>query len=205
MRNRDNAPPLHTPTTTSNPVHAPSSMPRRFFKRLSRQRHSLKNRWFTRPFQTLLEHPAYWSINRRSVTRAVALGMFIAFVPLPIHIPLATIGALLLRVNVPVAIATVFVNNPLTMVPLFYCAYWIGSHLVGAPLHTFAFELSWQWLQTDLLPIWKPFLLGCLVLGLAVAAASYVVLGGLWHLTLVLKYHERKRLGSAKKSANGEK
>jgi hypothetical protein len=184
---------------------SPPSMPRRFFKRLSRQRHSLKNRWFMRPFHAFLEHPSYWSLNRRSVTRAVALGMFIAFIPLPIHLPVITVLALMLRVNLPVAIATVFISNPLTMVPLYYFAYWVGCHLIGAPLHEFDFELSWQWLQTGLVPIWKPFLLGCLASGLMSAALSYVLLGGIWHLTLVLKYHERKREGSVRKSANEKK
>ena len=59
-------------------------MPRRLFKTLSRQRQRWKQRWFMRPFRLLLEHPAYWSLNRRSVIRAFSLGLFISFVPLPI-------------------------------------------------------------------------------------------------------------------------
>jgi hypothetical protein len=34
--------------------------------------------------------------------------------------------------------------------------------------------------------------LGCLVSGLFAAVIGYVVLGGLWHLSLVIKYHQRK-------------
>ena len=58
-----------------------------------------------RPFRLLLEHPVYWSLNRRSVTRAFALGLFIAFVPMPIHLLLGAALALLLRLNVPAAVA----------------------------------------------------------------------------------------------------
>jgi len=155
-----------------------------------------------RPFRALLANPAYWSVHRASVTRAVAVALFVAFIPLPIHLPTVTVLALLLQVNLPVAIATVFVSNPLTMVPQYYVCYWVGSHLLGTHLHEFAFEMSWQWIQTGLLPIWKPFLLGCLVLGAAAAVTGYVILGSLWHVTLVMKYHERKRPRSAKKSAN---
>jgi uncharacterized protein len=36
-------------------------------------------------------------------------------------------------------------------------------------------------------------LLGCLVSGVVSAIVGYAVLGLLWHVTLVLKYHERKR------------
>ena len=177
-------------------------MPRRFFKRLSRTRHTLHGRWFMRPFRAMLANPAYWSIHRTNVTRAVALALFVAFIPLPVHLPLVTVLALLLEVNLPVALATVFVSNPLTMVPQYYLCYWVGSRILGTGVHDFAFEMSWQWMQTGLLPIWKPFLLGCFVSGVIAALLGYAILGSLWHVSLVMKYHERKRNNSPKKSAN---
>jgi glycosidase len=97
-------------------------MPRRLFKTLTRQRHRWKQRWFMRPFRLLLEHPAYWTLNRRSVTRAFALGLFISFVPLPIHIIVATALAIALRLNIPAAVAGTFLANPLTLVPF------LGNH-----------------------------------------------------------------------------
>lgn len=180
-------------------------MPRRVFKPMSRQRHRWKERWFMRPFRLLLEHPAYWSLNRRSVTRAVALGLFISFVPIPVHFLLATLAALALRLNVPAAIFGTFLANPLTMVPMYMGAYWVGCSLLGIASNNIHFEMSWAWLSTALVPIWKPFLLGCLVLGTTAAVCGYVLLGGAWHLSLVLKYHERKGAGNAKASAKAEK
>jgi uncharacterized protein (DUF2062 family) len=155
-----------------------------------------------RPFRTMLANPAYWSVHRTSVTRAVALALFVAFIPLPVHLLLVTALALLLQVNLPVAVATVFVSNPLTMVPQYYLCYWVGSRILGTRVHDFAFEMSWRWIQTGLLPIWKPFLLGCFVSGVIAALLGYAILGSLWHVTLVMKYHERKRSNSPKKSAN---
>lgn len=145
-----------------------------------------------RPFRLLLEHPVYWSLNRRSVTRAFALGLLIAFLPIPVHFLLATVMALTFRLNVPAAIFGTFLANPLTMVPMYMGAYWVGCSLLGVASHNIAFDMSWEWLSTALVPIWKPFLLGCLVLGAAAAVCGYVLLGGVWHLSLVLKYHERK-------------
>ena len=168
-------------------------MPRRFFKRLSRNRHTLHDRWFMRPFRTWLSNPAYWTVHRSNVTRAVALGLFVAFIPLPIHIPLVAVLALSLRVNVPVALATIFVSNPLTMVPQYYLCYWVGSKILGTRITKFAFEMSWDWIQTSLLPVWQPFLLGCLVLGIGTALVGYAVLASIWHMTLVLQYRRRKR------------
>lgn len=145
-----------------------------------------------RPFRLLLEQPMYWSLNRRSVTRAFALGLLISFVPIPLQVLLATLVALGLRLNLPAAIFGTFLANPFTMVPLYMAAYWVGCRLLDVPGRNVDFEMSWQWLSTTLLPIWKPFLLGCLVLGSAAAVAGYILVGGLWHLSLVLKYHERK-------------
>jgi uncharacterized protein len=175
----------------SNPLIS-QSMPRRVFKPLSRQRHRWKARWFMRPFSTLLENPAYWSLNRRNVTRAFALGLFLAFVPLPIHALLATAVALILRLNIPAAVIATFITNPLTVVPMFVGAYWVGCNLLSVTPDPIHFEMSWNWFTTQLVPIWKPFLLGCFVLGLVTALTGYVLLGGLWHLSLVVKYHRRK-------------
>jgi uncharacterized protein (DUF2062 family) len=175
-------------------------MPRRLFKPLSRQRHVWKERWFMRPFRLLLENSAYWSLNRRNVTRAVALGLFIAWIPLPVHIPLAAVLALLLRLNVPAAVSATLITNPFTIVPLFYFAYWVGCRTLQLPLSRFSFELTWDWISTGLMPIWKPFLLGCLIMGSFTAVMGYIVLGGAWHLTLLLRYHRRKGSPNEKES-----
>jgi len=180
-------------------------MPRRLFKPLSRQRHRWKERWFMRPFRLLLEHPVYWSLNRRNVTRAFALGLFIGFIPMPVHLALGAALALLLRLNVPAAIAGTLIANPLTAAPMYFGAYWVGCQLLGLSPRPVAFEMSWTWLTTTLVPIWKPLLLGCLVLGTLTALAGYVLLGGLWHVSLVLKYHRRKGAGEARESADAEK
>lgn len=158
-----------------------------------------------RPFRLLLEHPAYWSLNRRSVTRAFSLGLFIAFIPIPVHLLLGAGLALLLRLNVPASIAGTFLVNPLTMVPMYVFAYWCGCRLLDVSVEPIVFEMSWTWLTTTLVPIWKPFLLGCFVLGLASAVIGYIVLGGIWHLSLVLKYHKRKDDSAQRNSASAEK
>ena len=168
-------------------------MPRRLFKPLSRQRHVWKERWFLRPARLLLENTAYWSLNRRNVTSAFALGLFLAFVPLPIHVILAAALALLLRLNIPAAVAGTLIVNPLTAVPLYIMAYWIGRLMLSEPPRPFHFEFSLHWLGTGLVPIWKPFLLGCLTMGTVTAIVGYVLLAGIWHISLVLKYHRRKR------------
>src|SRR5688500_10388291 len=117
-------------------------MPRHLFKPLSRPRHRWKDRWFMRPFRLVLEQPGYWSLTRRNVTRAFALGLLVAFVPIPVHFLLATILALSLRLNVPAAIIGTFLANPLTMVPMYMGAYWVGSQLLGITARPIAFAMT---------------------------------------------------------------
>lgn len=148
-----------------------------------------------RPFGTWLDNPAYWSLNRRSVTRAFSLGLLLAYVPLPIHALLATVLALIFRLNVPAAVMGTLLTNPLTVVPLFLFAYWVGCWLLMLPPEPLVFQMSWNWIATELIPIWKPFLLGCLTMSLLTAVCGYLLLGGLWHLSLVLQYRRRERRG----------
>ena len=80
-----------------------------------------------RPFASHLSHPSLWRMNRRSVPRAVALGLFIAAILPVMHTVVAAILAIPARANVAVAALFTLVVNPLTIPPLYYGAYRIGS------------------------------------------------------------------------------
>lgn len=172
-------------------AHLNGFMPRRLLKKVLPDRHSLSQRWFMRPFSTALKDPACWSVNRRGVIRGFALGAFICFIPLPVHLILAPIAAIVLRANVPVTLVTTFLVNPLTVLPAFFTAYWVGARILGTKLMPFNFAMNWDWVQMHLVQIWKPFLLGCLVTGLAAAALAYVVLTVVWRWRVAHYYHQR--------------
>src|SRR5690242_14638182 len=105
-------------------------MPRKFLTRYLPDHEKLHARlhgkWFMRPFDFLMHDPALWDISRRSTCRALALGAFISCLPMPGHSALSVIGALFFRANMPVAFAAVWINNPLTLGPIYYVAYKIG-------------------------------------------------------------------------------
>jgi hypothetical protein len=92
---------------------------------------------------------------------------------------------------VPTLLATVFVVNPFTVVPIYYFAYLTGRTLLGQPPGEFAFELSWDWLQNGLGPVWKPFLLGCLVCGVGSGVAGWLLTDQLWLRHVRKKYRDR--------------
>jgi uncharacterized protein (DUF2062 family) len=75
---------------------------------------------------------------------------------------------------------------------MFYFAYRVGSLLMGAPLHGFNFEMSWDWLQNGLGPLWKPFLLGCLTCSVAFGYGGYLALELLWRWVTVRRLRGRR-------------
>ena len=150
------------------------------------------NRWI-KLLGPRLQEPSLWHINRRSCSLAVALGMFCAFIPVPFQMLIAAVGAILLRVNILVAVPMVWVSNPVTMGPLYYFCYLIGVEILDTTTSGFHFELSFEWLLHGLADIWQPFLLGCLVAGVISSLAAYALVRILWHLHIL--NHIRERAG----------
>lgn len=111
--------------------------------------------------------------------------------PLPIHVPLALALAMALRVSLPTLVATVFVVNPLTVVPLYAMAFTVGCWLTGTVPTDFAFELSFAWLQDGLGPVWKPFLIGCLACAVILGIAGTLALDRLWKWRVRQRYRAR--------------
>lgn len=81
-----------------------------------------------------LADPRLWQMNRNSLGRAVYVGVLAAFFPLPGQMLLAVIGSVLVRANVPMAIALTWITNPLTAIPVFWLAYCLGAFLLGEPI-----------------------------------------------------------------------
>lgn len=132
-----------------------------------------------------LRAPDLWHLNRRSVAGAFAVGLFVAFLPIPMQMLLAAAIAIGVRVNLPVSVLLVWVSNPLTMPPIFYTAYTIGRWILNEPRRSFHVEISIEWVTGDLLAIWKPLLTGSLVLAVIASAAGYITIRILWRLSVV--------------------
>jgi len=152
----------------------------------------VQNRWI-KLLGPRLQEPSLWHINRRSCSLAVALGIFCAFIPVPFQMLIAAVGAILLRVNILVAVPMVWVSNPVTMGPLYYFCYLVGLEILNTPHSDFNFELSFEWLLNGLAGIWQPFLLGCLVVGVISSLACFLLVRILWHLHILNHIRERAR------------
>jgi hypothetical protein len=175
-------------------------MPRKFFRRLSAPyRGNQRNAaWYLRPFQVLLAHPVYFSINRRSITGGLAIGLFIGVLPFVGHTPVAALAALLLRVNLPVAVLSVWVGNPLTYGPLFYGEYLLGAFLLELPSPALSLDLPLGELLTRLTDAWRPLWLGAIVSALLLSGAGYLLSNAAWRLMTRwrLKHRAARRPGT---------
>jgi uncharacterized protein len=167
-------------------------MHRGFLKRFMPSADRMKGRWFLRLFGEHGDHPGLWSLQRRALTGAFGAGLAICFVPLPVHLPLAVLCAIVWRLNLPTIFATVFLVNPLTALPIYYAAYRVGAAALQLPPRRFEFHPSWEWLQHGLGPAWKPFLVGCLICGVVAGFSGRISLELLWRWRVRSRYRNRR-------------
>jgi uncharacterized protein (DUF2062 family) len=168
----------------------------RWLKRITPDRYTLEKLWCLRPFKALVLDRGCWTFNRHSVTRAFALGLFIAFIPptpLPVHLVTCVILGVMFRLNLPVLFATVFLSNPFTWLPQVVGSIWVGTKLMGMDLMPFLHQLKHGHFAAQVHQLWAPLLLGALVLGLVAAGAGYVLAQFAWRVRVL--YHLRRRRG----------
>lgn len=164
-------------------------MPRRYLRRISRQFRRNRTAWYLRPFSAALRHPMYFAVNRRSITGALAIGVFVSMLPVPGHTPIALIVALLLGVNLGVTALAAWANSPLTLVPVFYFEYRFGAWLLRMPSRPWPESVTAEWLRAQIAFIWKPLFLGALITATLVAGLLYLGVNAIW------RYSSARRLG----------
>jgi len=150
----------------------------------------IHNRWIKK-LGPRLQDPSLWHLNRRSVSGAVAFGIFCAFIPLPFQMVFAAAGAIWLRLNILITVPMVWISNPVTMGPLYYFCYLVGVEMLDRKLKPFNFEPTMDWVLGELLLIWQPFLLGCVTVGGVLAIASFVLVRILWRLHIISHIRDR--------------
>ena len=142
-------------------------------------RENIERNRFLRPVAHRVLAPSLWRFNRRSVPRGVALGIVTGILFPFAHMPLAAVLALPFRANVPVAVSTTLLNNPVTFGPILFASYKIGRFALrldavvpGRPLasnvHNHAGMLHW------IAAGGPPIVVGLIILAAALAAAGYV-------------------------------
>ena len=139
-----------------------------------------------------LHNPRLWHLNRRSVAGGAAIGLFMAFIPMPLQMLPAAVFSVIFKFNMPIAVALVWITNPFTIAPISYFAYKLGGLLLGLPVHDIAFEPTWEWLVTEFRWIWQPFVLGSFVVSAVSAVTGYFLVHALWRMHVIRDWKRRK-------------
>ena len=160
-------------------------MPRKFIKRFLPDTDTMRRHKHLRHFGELLRNRSLWHLNRRSVSGGVAVGLFVAMLPLPFQMVIAAGVAILGSVNLPISVAMVWITNPLTMGPLFYFNYRVGAFLLGQQPAKEHFRGSVTDLIGSMLHIWKPLLLGGVVVGTVLAMLGWILVRLVWRWHVV--------------------
>jgi hypothetical protein len=177
-------------------------MPRKYFRKYLPTHESVhRNKLIARFGGFLHRHPNLWHLNRRSVSGGVAVGMLCGLIPGPLQMLGAALIAIPLGVNLPVALITTLYTNPLTIVPLYIFAYWIGSLVIGdGGKMTEPPEFAWtqigQWIHALAdwsLALGKPLALGLVLLALSLAALGWIVVQVAWRAWVVIQWRRRAR------------
>ncbi len=174
-------------------------MPRKFLKRYSPSPQTIRKNRALGCLGESIHQPNLWLLNRHSVSRAFAIGLFCAWLPMPLQTLLAAILAIFFRAHLPISVALVFVTNPVTIPPMFYFAYKFGSWLLGMTPEPVDMNIGWEWFTTTLGQIWQPMLFGCLILGIFSAITGYFAIHIIWRKSVRRRWQERTEKRAARK------
>lgn len=167
-----------------------------------------RSRWL-RWMGPALHHPRLWRVSRRGLALGVALGIFFGLLIPVAQIPFSAAAAVVLRANVPGAVASTLVTNPATFGPIYYGAWRLGSVLLGdsdpgadarmpeaaaAPVPV----ADDSWLGRALrrlAAVGKPLLLGLSIFAVSLSALAYLLVSWGWILRVRWKRKHRRGRG----------
>jgi uncharacterized protein (DUF2062 family) len=150
----------------------------------------------------LRERPWLWVAHRRRVALGAAVGLAVGVIPLPTQMLLAALAAIAFRANVAAAIAATWLTNPLTLVPIWGLAIFLGRQVLGihGPISA-PKELALDWSQPSswwpavaqwFAELGTPLLVGLPLAGIVLGASLYVIVYiGWW---MVIRMERRRRL-----------
>ena len=137
-------------------------------KKYSPKRENINLGWLNKH----LTDPELWKWNKKSIAKAFAIGLFCAFLPVPIHMLLAGILAVSFSANIMLSLLVVWVNNPITIVPIIYFTYKLGASIIGVEIDP-GFEFSFGYLMDNFWSATLALWIGGLITSILMATLGY--------------------------------
>ena len=152
-------------------------------KKYSPKRENINLGWLNKH----LTDPELWKWNKKSIAKGLAIGLFCAFLPVPIHILLAGILAVTFSANILLSLLVVWVNNPITIVPIFYFTYKLGASIIGVEMDP-EFEFSFGYLMDNFWSATLALWVGGLITSITASTLGY------FSVISIYKYKALKRV-----------
>jgi len=121
----------------------------------------------------------YLVFTKKSVSNAVAIGLFIAMIPMPMQMLAVTFMMPFFRFNVAIGVLKCWVSNPFTMPIMYYLEYMLGNFILNLSIAD-NFELSIGWFFDNLDKIFIPLYFGTLIFSIVASASGYFLIKILW-------------------------
>ena len=169
-------------------------MPRQFFRRWLPTPKTIEEHKALRWLGPVVSDPHLFHLNKHSVSVAFFAGLFCAFLPLPGHMAIVALLAILLRCNLPLALMLVWISNPLTMAPMLVLSYQVGLWVLNVPPGAVNWEFNWTWLSHQGTELLTPLFIGSLVTGLISGLIGFVSIRIVWRWKVVRRWETRKKL-----------
>lgn len=130
----------------------------------------------------------YLSVNRNSVSKALLVGLFFAFIPMPMQMMAVVLMVPFIKFNVPIGVGLVWITNPVTMPFIFYGELIVGDLITFNPISqdlNFMIDLfTMDWFSTaflsKLMEIIIPMYMGALFTAIVMAVSGYYGIRYLW-------------------------
>jgi len=176
-------------------------LPKRF-RHFLPDTHTLREHRALRWLGPALHHPRLWHVNRRGIAMGLAVGVFFGLLIPIAQIPAAALAAFLLRANIPAAVGSTLITNPITFAPVYYAAYHLGTWMLGsiakpvspASLHHVANETATGlalWMG-KLAAVGAPLALGLLTLAVTISFTLYMAVHWAWRARIVRAWQQRR-------------
>jgi len=134
----------------------------------------------------------YLSINRKSISRGILIGLFWGFIPMPMQMLAVLAITPFIKFNVPIAISMVWLSNPITMPFMYYMEYQTGNFLLNRE-GVENIELTLDWFSQNWDNIIVPLYVGTVPYSIFVSSFIYYLINTLWIKSVKQEKLNKKR------------